>query len=45
MNRLTSKQAEKLVAMHHALQLADCQTSEYRQTLALQWDVEPKDVT
>ena len=43
-NRLTSKRAEKLVTVHHALRLADRQTPEYRQTPALRWDVEPEDV-
>ena len=30
--------------MHHALRLTNRQTLEYRQTPALRWDVEPKDV-
>ncbi|XP_059064530.1 uncharacterized protein LOC131856678 [Cryptomeria japonica] len=37
-NRFTSRRAEKLVAVHSALRLQD------RQTPALRWDVDPKDV-
>lgn len=36
--RLTSRQAEKLVAIHSALWLQD------RQTPALRWDIDPEDV-
>ena len=43
-NRLTSRRAEKLVAVHSALRLQDRQTPEYRQTPALQWDIDPEDV-
>ncbi|XP_057840716.2 uncharacterized protein LOC131050532 [Cryptomeria japonica] len=43
-NRLTSRRAEKLVAVHSALRLQDRQTPEYRQTPALRWDVDPEDV-
>lgn len=43
-NRLTSKRAEKLVGVHSALRLQDRQTTEYRQTPAARWDVDPEDV-
>ena len=42
-NRLSSKRAEKLVAVHSALRLAYRKTPEYQKGLATRWDVEPED--
>lgn len=42
-NCLTSRRSEKLVAVHSALRLQDHQSSEYCQTPALRWDVNPED--
>ncbi|KAH9293455.1 hypothetical protein KI387_041340, partial [Taxus chinensis] len=44
-NHLTSRRAEKLVAVHSALRLQDRQTPEYRQTPATRWDVDPEDAS
>jgi hypothetical protein len=42
-NRLSSKRAEKLVAVHSALRLAHRKTPEYRKGPATRWDVDPED--
>ncbi|KAH9329297.1 hypothetical protein KI387_001405 [Taxus chinensis] len=42
-NRLTSKRAEKLVAVHSALRLMDRKTPTYKESPALRWDVDPED--
>ena len=42
-NRLTSRRAEKLVAVHSALRLAHRKTPEYRMGPAVRWDVDLED--
>ncbi|XP_059072621.1 uncharacterized protein LOC131873636 [Cryptomeria japonica] len=42
-NRLTSKRAEKLVAVHSALRLIDRKTLMYKESPAARWDVEPEE--
>lgn len=42
-NRLTSHQTEKLVAVHSSLSLQDRVKSEYRESPASMWDVNPED--
>lgn len=42
-NKLTSRRAEKLVVVHNALRLQDCQTLEYRKTPTLQCHVDQKE--
>jgi len=42
-NRLTSRRAEKLVAVHSSLRLAHRKTPEYRMGPATRWDVDPED--
>ena len=42
-NRLTSRRAEKLVAVHSALRLAHRKTPEYRMGPATRWDVNPEE--
>lgn len=40
-NRLTSRRAEKLVAVHSSLRLSERVTPEYRASPAARWDVDP----
>ena len=42
-NRLTSKRAENLVAVHSALRLSHRKTPEYQMGPATRWDVDPED--
>ena len=42
-NRLTSRRAKKLVAVHSALRLEHRKTPEYQMGLATRWDVDPED--
>ena len=42
-NRLTSRRAEKLVAVHSALRLEHRKTPEYLKGPATRWDVDPED--
>lgn len=44
-NRLTSRRAKKLVAVHSALHLIDRNTSTYKESPAARWDVEPEEPT
>ncbi|XP_059075352.1 uncharacterized protein LOC131875288 [Cryptomeria japonica] len=42
-NMLTSRRAEKLVAVHSVLHLIDRNTSTYKESPAAKWDVEPEE--
>lgn len=43
-NKLTSRRAEKLVAMHSTFCLHERVRPKYRQSPTTRWDVDPKDM-